>query len=115
GVATISGTPNAGQGWLVLPTLPATGGTARLILENPGNASVPVMVTLLGPKGPVAAPPGVAHVTVPPQATVSGFLPSSDVPLGAVVTATIGAVVAGGSSQSIGGDAFAATVGVPMP
>ncbi len=115
GVATIAGTPHAGAGWLVLPTLPATGGTARLILENPTKASATVRVTLIGPNGVVAAPPGLAQVTVPPEATVSVFLPSSDIPLSAVVTATKGAVVAGGSSQSIGGDAFAATVGVPMP
>jgi hypothetical protein len=115
GLATIAGTPNAGKGWIVLPTLPASGGTARLVLENLGKAPASVTVTLLGPKGPVAAPPGLASVTVPAHSTVSVFLPTSDVPLCAMVVATQGSIVAGGSSQSIGGDAFAATTGVPMP
>jgi hypothetical protein len=115
GMATIAGTSNAGRGWIVLPTLPASGGTARLVLENLGRAPASVSVTLLGPKGPVPAPPGLAGVTVPPHSTVSVFLPTSDVPLCASVVATKGSVVAGGSSQSVGGDAFAATTGVPVP
>ena len=114
GIATVDGTPDAHEGWVVLPSLPASGGAARLVLQNPGKAPAAVSVTLLGPNGTVGAQ-GLAAVTVPPGATVSLILPPSDVPLAAVVVATSGSIVAGGSAQALGGAGFAASTGVPMP
>ena len=46
---------------------------------------------------------------------MSLILPPSDVPLAAVVVATSGSIVAGGSAQALGGAGFAASTGVPMP
>ncbi len=113
GAAAVVGWSQVGASWAVPPTLPVTGGTARLVLQNPGRAAATVRVEWISPDGPVAGGPAAIHVA--PGHTVTVQMPASQVPLFALVTAVSGSIVPGETSQSLGSVAFAATTGVPLP
>ena len=52
---------------------------------------------------------------VPPGRTISLASPEGSIPLFALVTATRGAVVAGGTGQALASTGYAATSGIPLP
>jgi hypothetical protein len=115
-LATIAGTARGSGSWLVLPTLPPTGGQSFLALENSGRDPATVTIRLLGPNGPVAAT-GLESISVPSGRTVRMPIPTTfveEVPLSAVVTAEGGTLVVSGASYSRGGSGYAATLGIPM-
>ncbi len=113
GEATIAGWPNPARRWAVPPTLPPTGGTAQLALQNPTGADATVRILWIGPDGPKGT--GTTSVSVPAGRTIVVDVPDADVPLFALVTAVKGSIVVGETSRSIGSSAFAATVGIPLP
>jgi hypothetical protein len=112
GEATIVGWPAPERRWAVPPTLPVTGGTAQLALQNPTAYGASVRIEWIGPDGPVRS--GPSAVQVPAGRTIAVASPNADVPLFALVTTVRGSIVAGGTSRSIGSSAFAASVGVPL-
>lgn len=111
---TINGAARSYRRWLVLPALPPTGGTASLVVSNPGLEHARVTVELLGEAGLVTSE-RMEALNVPPGATRVWQLPGDDegVPVSALVRST-GASVVAGSSGSVGEDGFAATLGVPL-
>ncbi len=111
---TINGAARSYRRWLVLPALPPTGGTAFLVVSNPGLEAARVTVELLGEAGSVPSEELEAF-TLPPGATRVWQLPGDGegVPVTAIVRST-GASVVAGSSGSVGEDGFAATLGVPL-
>jgi hypothetical protein len=113
-VATIAGTARGSRSWLVLPTLPPSGGRSFLALENSGRDPASATIRLFGPNGPVAA--GLASISVPPGRTVTVPIPTTieETPLSAIVTVNGGTLVASGASYSRGESGYAATLGIPM-
>jgi hypothetical protein len=113
--ATITGAPRAVSSWLVMPTLPPSGGRAFLVLENPGPEAARISVQMLGPAGPLAAA-GLESIPLPPGRTIQVSLPASaeGEPLSAIVTAESGTLVAAGASYSSDGSGYATTLGIPM-
>jgi hypothetical protein len=112
--ATIDGTASVARQWLVLPTLPATGGQGVLILQNPGREPVDVSIAAIGANGRLDLA-GNGQRTIPAGRTVVVPLETaSGVPVSAVVTAKDGTFVAAGASYVEDGAGFAATLGVPM-
>jgi hypothetical protein len=112
GEATVSGWFENGSRWAVPPTLPSTGGTARLALENPNARSATVRIVWISPSGPVRGGTKIAHIG--PNRTVTVDMPKADVPLFALVTSTQGSVFPAETSESLAGTAFAATSGVRL-
>ncbi len=112
GEATLSGWFELGARWAVPPTLPPTGGTARLALENPDPTAATVSIQWISPAGPVKGGPKIAHVG--PNRTVTIDMPRSDVPLFALVTSLKGSILPAETSDSLAGTAFAATSGIPI-
>ena len=110
GEAAITGSFELGDRWAVPPTLPSTGGTARLALENPFGRQASVRIEWIGPSGPVGGRPTIAQIG--PNRTVTVDMPESKVPLFALVTSLKGAVFPAETSSSLAGTAFAATSGV---
>jgi hypothetical protein len=110
--ATLAGAPAPAAAWLVMATVPPSGGTEFVVLENPGRTDAVVTFTLIGGG---AAPP-LAPVTVPagrtiqvPLAPVVGKRPAS------VVVHSEGAtIVAAGVSYSSGDTGYAATLAIPI-
>jgi hypothetical protein len=112
--AAIDGTPTPAAAWLVLPTLPSTGGQGVLILQNPGRAAVDVSIRVIGENGALELP-GAGSRTVPAGRTVVVALQTvSGVPVSAVVTAKDGTFVAASASYVEDGAGYAATLGLPM-
>jgi hypothetical protein len=112
--ATITGATAPARAWVVPPTAPASGGSALLVLHNPGARTVQVQIRLLGPQGEIPSSLGPVSVAPGRQMIVQEFV-SGGAPVSAVVTATGQGIVAGGASTSLSGRGFAATVGVPIP
>jgi hypothetical protein len=112
GEAAIGGWSEVVDRWAVPPTLPSTGGTAHLVLQNPGATPATARITWISPSGRVGGGPSVAHVGA--NRTVTVDMPKADVPLFALVTVLSGSVVPGETSMSVAGTAFAGTTGVPI-
>jgi hypothetical protein len=113
GQATIAGWSAPARRWMVPPALPATGGSARLVVQNPTASPASVRIVWIGPNGGV--PAGAATVRVQAGRSVAVDAPSSDVPLFALVIAIEGSVVVGETAQSLGSTAFAGTSGIAVP
>jgi hypothetical protein len=113
-LATIAGAARGSRSWLVLPTLPPSGGQSFLALENSGRDPARATIRLLGPNGPVAA--RLASISVPAGRTVTVSIPTTieETPLSAIVTVAGGTLVASGASYSRAGSGYAATLGIPM-
>jgi hypothetical protein len=113
--ATITGADTSYRRWLVLPTLPLSGGHELLVVENPGLKDVRLSVQLIGAAGPVAAGDLASSVVragrtlVLDLTTVAGGRPVS-----ALLSAEGGTIVAAGTSYSADGLGYAATLGVPI-
>ncbi len=113
--ASINGAPEPAQTWLVLPSLPPSGGKASLTIQNPGRTLVTVAITLIGAGGIVPAPSLASVEVLPgrtaevPLASIAGVRPVS-----ALLTTTHGTFVAAGASILTTGAGFAATLGLPM-
>jgi uncharacterized protein DUF5719 len=114
--AAVTGATGPSPAWLVLPAMPPSGGLGLLVLENPGPEAATVSIRLFGQDGPVAAPL-FESVSVPAGRTIGVGLLSTvgRTPVAAVVEASRGTIVAGSASYSLGGSAYAATLGVPIP
>jgi hypothetical protein len=111
-LATLTGAPAPAGAWLVMATVPPSGGTEFVVLENPGRTDAVVTFTLIGGG---SAPP-LAAVTVPAGRTIQ-------VPLSAAVgkrSVSVevhsegGTIVAAGVSYSSGDTGYAATLGIPI-
>jgi hypothetical protein len=102
-VASTAGAPRTATDWVVLPPTPPAGGTAVVLLQNPGRVPAEVRLTPLGPEGP--ADPQT--VTVPALSTARVDLPQ---PAAAAVHALSGEVVAAGAS--LGPRTYAVAAGV---
>ena len=115
GQATITGAPSAAGGWVVLPAVPASGGPASLILQNPGTRTVQAQVKVIGSFGEM--PSSFGTVSVPPgrELVLPLGVAFGDSPVTAVVTASGEGIVAGEFSTPFGGRGYAATVGIRMP
>jgi uncharacterized protein DUF5719 len=112
--ATITAAGRAYRSWLLLPTMPPSGGTATIVIQNPGRKDASGTILLIGSKGPVGAG-DVATFHVPGRRTITVSLSSAGRgPLSAVVAAKGGTVVVAGASYSLGGSGYAATLAVPM-
>jgi Family of unknown function (DUF5719) len=112
--ALIGGSLLSRSRWVVLPTLPPTGGRTTLVLENPGQDQAMITLELIGPEGTI--PAGVfEHLTVSPGRSLTVDLSRivGDQPVSALLTATEGTVVAGGASYASDDAGYAATLGVP--
>lgn len=114
GLGVLTGWTGTARRWMVPPALPSTGGTARLVLQNPGPEAASVRIAWIGPSGIVRSK--TVTVRVPPGRTIAVIAPPQDtVPLFALVTATHGSIVAGETGQALASAGFAATSGIPVP
>jgi hypothetical protein len=113
--ATIDGAARGSARWLVVPSLPPSGGLGLLILENAGRIDAKVSVRLIGANGPVAAPL-LAQVSVSAgRMLVVGLQGvAGRAPVSAIVVASTGTLVAASASYSLDGLGYAATLGMPM-
>lgn len=109
--ATINGSSITAARWLVLPTLPPSGGRSFLFVQNPGRRQVEVSFRLIGNDGP-AAP--IRQRTILPGRTIRIGLPFQGGPLSALVSARGGTIVAAVASYSVDRTGYAATLGLPM-
>lgn len=107
--AATAGVPSAGDGWVVLPPGGPGGGTAVLLLHNPGSAQVDVTVSLLGSAGTVSD----RQVISVPGASAARLELPSDAPVAAVVRAEAGSVTV--AQVLLDTAAFALSSGVPFP
>lgn len=115
-LATESGAFVVAARWLVMPAVPGSGGSSLLAVQNPGGEDVNVALRLIGKAGPVDAP-AIDRLTVPAGRTAIVHLSAAigRKPISVVVTASGGTVVAGSASYSLGGGAYSATIGEPIP
>jgi hypothetical protein len=116
-VASTGGAASVAGTWLVTPSVMGADAKPGLVLVNPGETSVTVMLHLVAPAG--ASPAADVSVTLPAASTVAappGFLASAP-GAGVVVTAQGGGIVAMGASTSqVGGrGTYAFAMGVPVP
>ena len=111
--ATLNGSSTTAGDWLVMPTLPPTGGRSFLFLQNPGRRRVEVSFQLIGSEGP--SPASIRTRTIPPGGTIWIILPpQGDRPVSAVVSARGGTIVASVASYSLDRTGYAATLGLPI-
>jgi hypothetical protein len=109
--ATLAGAPAPAAAWLVMATVPPSGGTEFVVLENPGRTDAVVTFTLIGggaaPLAPVTVPAG--RTIQVPLAPAVGKRPAS-----VVVHSEGGTIVAAGVSYSSGDTGYAATLAIPI-
>ncbi|HJP65664.1 MAG TPA: hypothetical protein VKA30_05095 [Actinomycetota bacterium] len=113
--ALVGPAPVAGDRWLLLPTMGPGGGRALLVVQNPGQAPADVKVELLGPAGHLPGAPTSFRVAAGRAVVIELTGPSQDRPVSALVAATGGTIVVGGSSYGAGNAGFASTLAVPVP
>lgn len=116
-VATVAGSTRTARAWLVPPTVAPVGGSSQLVVENPGEKSINVTITLIGGDGVVqAASPATGTVPIPAGRTVAIRLSPTGAgpPLTALVVSRDGTFVASAASYSLGGAGYAATLGIPL-
>ena len=113
--AGVSGSPLPSAAWIVLPPTPPGGGRVTLMLQNPGQAAASVTLTLIGRRGVIPAP-AIGQVQVPGSRMVVVDLSTAigRRPVSVVIQANGGTVVAGSASYSLGGDAYASTIGISL-
>jgi hypothetical protein len=110
-LAATAGAARAEPAWLAPSPLPPRGGTALLVLENPGGSEATGEVTLIGDQGPVGTP---IPVTVAPGTTFVLDLSAEvgEQPLAASVRLSTGSVVA--AQVATGPDGYAVATGIPV-
>jgi hypothetical protein len=98
--------------WLVMPSVPPSGGTQFVVLENPGRLDALVSFAVIGGRSGAA----LAAVTVPAGRTVAIALAPAvgKRAVSVLVRATGGTIVASSVSYSSGGKGYAATLALPM-
>jgi P pilus assembly chaperone PapD len=104
-LAATVGVSEPAEQWVVLPPVPPGGGTAVVLIQNPGSRTAEVEVTALGAGGPGEAQTAV----VLPRTTARVDLPQ---PAAARVRALRGSVVAAGAA--LGQGTYAVAVGVHL-
>jgi hypothetical protein len=112
--ATMDGTGSPASAWLVLPTLPPSGGQGVLILQNPGPAPVDVSIRVIGANGSLDLPVVGTRTVAAGRTVVVPLLTPADTPVSVVVTARSETFVAAGASYVGDGVGYAATLGLPM-
>ena len=111
-VANLTGASSSASVWLVMPSVPPSGGTQFVVLENPGRVDALVSFTVIGARGGAA----LAAVTVPAGRTVTIALAPTvgKRAVSVLVRASEGTIVAASVSYSSGGKGYAATLALPM-
>ncbi len=100
--------------WLVIPTLPPTGGEASIVVQNPAREPAEVELRLLGSSGSVFAANRTLTVSAGRVVRVDLTQMAGTEPVSALITATTGTVVVGGASYASNGSGYAATLGLRM-
>jgi len=117
-LGSTAGAVTASDSWLVLPAVSSTTSTPGAVLVNDGDVDVQATVTLLPQEGGTAAAPITVQVPAHSAAAVPPELWASAPGAAMLVRAGGGPLVALAASTSRGAgeaDAFALSVGVPLP
>jgi len=113
-----AGAVTPADSWLVLPAVSSTTSTPGAVLVNDGDVDVEATVELLPQEGGTAAAPITVHVPAHSAAAVPPELWASGPGAAMLISAEGGSLVALAASTSRGAgdaEAFALSVGVPLP